>query len=69
MECQGLVVSEERLVDVWIDIGRSGHYPKVLRCYWNKERLEQDQATAAQWLAGAQGRSDAALQKFITIFS
>ncbi len=64
MERQGLVVSETRSVDVWIDIGRPGHYPKALRCYWNAERLAQDQAAVAEWLAGSEARSDAAFDKF-----
>lgn len=68
MECQGLVMSEARHIDVWIDIGRPGHHPKVLRCYWSTEQLEQDQAAVVEWLAGAKARSDAAFQKFITVF-
>lgn len=67
MERQGLVVSESRPVDVWVDIGRPGSYPKALRCYWSTERLEHDQAAAAEWRASANARADAALDRFLAL--
>lgn len=67
MESQGLVISEMRPVPVWVEIGRPGHREKALRCYWNAERLEQDQALVAEWEQGSRARAEAALDKLLAL--
>lgn len=69
MERQGLVTSEARPVQVWVEIGRPGHRDKMLRCYWNTERLEHDQAAAAEWVQGSKQRSEYAMDSLLALMA
>lgn len=68
MAGQGLVVSETRLRDQWCEVPKPAAYKRSVVCYWNAETMEQDKTRASEWLAGAKGRSEAALDAMMKKF-
>ncbi|MCA1773951.1 MAG: hypothetical protein LC677_15625 [Halomonas sp.] len=67
MEHQGLVQAEDRMIDVWCEVPKPGHYPRLMRCYWCIETMEQDKAAADAWQAGSKERSRKAEEKMMAM--
>jgi len=67
LEARGMVLSEFKQRDQWCEVPKPGHYPRSIRCYWSIATLEEDQARVKAWLAGAEERSRAAIDKLLTM--
>tara|TARA_R110002096_G_scaffold5948_2_gene27309 strand:+ start:3466 stop:3879 length:414 start_codon:yes stop_codon:yes gene_type:complete len=65
MEEQGLVQSETVMRAQLCEVPKFGHYPRPVVCYWSTETIEDDQARANAWKAGAAERQRQALEKYL----
>lgn len=65
LEREGLVVREVAVRECWNAIAHD-HTPRRCVCYWLAETVEADRARAAEWLAGADERSQRA---FASLFA
>ncbi len=62
LERDGLVVREMAKVQCWNAIAQD-HMPRRCVCYWLAESMEQDQARAMAWRAGAADRAERAISR------